>query len=47
MIAEARETVVEIQIDLVGGAVAVFFHQHFGAAMGPLAFLQPFGVIGG
>src|SRR3954451_17212148 len=44
-IAEPGEAVIEEQIDLVGGAMAVLLHQHFGAPMRSLELLHPLAML--
>jgi hypothetical protein len=41
-IAETGKAIVEKQLDLVGGAMAMFLHQYFGAAMAAFHLFEPF-----
>src|SRR5260221_14558296 len=46
-IGEARKALVEEELDLVGGAMAMLLDQDLGAVMHPLKFLHPLVVFGG
>jgi hypothetical protein len=45
-IRKACKAVVEKQIDLVGRAVTVFFHEQLGATVRTFAFFEPFCMVG-